>query len=184
MPIKRKKRFSLKLLGIFSLIFFLWGLSPLYAESLESMAVRAETIVVSVTKKKASYWDGDIIRTRATLDIKQVVAGSLEEKTVTVIYDGGVVDHIGLKVSHGVRLPEGQKTVLFLKKSGDYFTVINQRRGIFFVLPGPKGEIAVSAEAVHLPPPGLSVKSSRIISRPGEGVPLNNFISTLQEFKR
>ncbi len=52
MPIKRKKRFSLKLLGIFSLIFFLWGLSPLYAESLESMAVRAETIVVSVTKKK------------------------------------------------------------------------------------------------------------------------------------
>ncbi len=181
---RENRKLSLYLLGVMALIPLLIHVSPLHAESLDSMALRSDAVVIALPREKVSYWDGDIIRTRAVLDVKQVVSGALQKKTVTVVYDGGVVGEIGLKVSHGVRLPRDQKAILFLKKTGEHFSILNQRRGIYLIFPSQQGEIAVPAEAVHLPPPGLSVKSSRSTTWTGEGIPLNEFISTLQSFKR
>ena len=149
-----------------------------------SLALQSDAIVITVPQERVSYWDGNIIRTRVTLAIQQIVAGNLEDKTVTVVYDGGVVGKIGLKVSHGVRLPKGQKALLFLKAKGGHYSVVNQRGGIFFIVPGRAGEIAIPATAVHLPPPGLTVKSSRISAWEGDGIPLRKLITDIKGFKQ
>ena len=165
-------------------LLFCFVTLPLRAESLEVLALKADAIAVILPAKKVSYWEEKVIRTRATLQVRQVIAGRIETKTINVVYDGGVVGKIGLVVSHGVRLPVGQKSILFLKRTGKDFTVVNQQKGVFFVFPGTNGEVVVPAEAVHLPPPGLRVKSSRVTPPVGTGVPLNTFIATLQEFRR
>jgi hypothetical protein len=156
---------------------------PLKAAPIAAMATEADAIVMTTPRNKVSYWDGNIIRTRATLDIKQVISGTVKQRSITVIYDGGVVGSIGLKVSHGVRIPAGIKNILFLKHRGAFFTVLNQIEGVYFVIPDKNEEMVVPAEAVPHFTPGITVKSARISTISERGVPLKEFLSALKKFK-
>lgn len=153
------------------------------AESLGSMISRADAIIISVPIQKTSYWDGNIIRTRTILEVQRIVSGRVTQKEIPVVYEGGTVGSIGLKVSHGVRLPIGQKALLFLTQTAAHYSVLDQLRGVFFILPSKEGEVVIKAESLTLTP-GVSIKSSLSSTTKGEGIPLKTFLSTLQTLKQ
>lgn len=171
---------------IFHLIVgFLIVLAPTsgFAESLNSLAEGADAIVISIPVQVTSYWEGKIIKTRALLKIEQVVSGRITDKEIPVIYEGGVVGSIGLKISHGVHLPSGQKNILFLSDKGNHYAVLDQINGVFFIHDSPLGEVVVPA-GESLLSPGVSIKALKREPTAGEGIPLRTFISRIRTIRR
>ena len=177
---KRLKRISFSLILVTLLVTLVCSV-PVGAASLEGMAAQADAIVITTPLSKVSYWDGKIIRTRATLQVEQVISGALRGDRVTIVYDGGVVGKIGLKVSHGVRLPVGQKNLVFLKNMGQDFTVVNQSEGVFYILQGKEGEVVLPSEEMD-DTRGVTVKSALGPSAMEKGIPLKEFLSILRTF--
>ncbi len=165
-------------------LFLVFWLIPGHgnAESLGVLANRADTIVVAVPLHKTCYWDKKIIKTRALLKVVKVIAGKISKREISVIYDGGVVGKIGLKVTRGVRLPLGQKDVLFLIGQGPPYTILNGMGGIFFVSPSPTGEVVIPAEEVFCIP-GLTVKSLKNGVTSSGSLGLKEFIDKIHSLR-
>ncbi len=172
------------LLSLFFIIFMTsWIVSTsTFASSLGVLADRADTIVIAVPIQKTSYWEGKIIKTRALMKVDQVVSGRIVPKEIPVVYDGGVVGSIGLKVSHGVLLPKGQKTILFLLNRENHYVVLDGIEGIFFVYPSSGGEIVIPGDNL-LYRVNLSVHSLKSKGAPVEGTPLKEFIDTVHALR-
>jgi len=147
-----------------------------HAESLDQLTEGADVIVMAVPVQKASFWQNGLIKTRALLEVEQVVFGERVNRKIPVLYDGGVVGSIGLMVSHGVFLPAGQKVLLFLVDRGGYFSVYHEGAGVFFVRSFDGKEIVIPAEEIRSRP-GMSVRSLR---EEGEGIPLESFLSRVR----
>jgi len=131
---------------IAAVLFFLF-LFPIhgYGFSLTFLADNANTVVIGTPRTKSIYWQNGIIKTRAVLDIYQVVRGEKTTREISIVYDGGVIGFTGLRVSHGVKLPIGQKTLVFLKSASGSLTVVNGEYGVFFLTPSKEGERAVNS---------------------------------------
>ncbi len=83
----------------------------------EQLTKKSERIIVGDVLETKSQWsqDGKIIFTRATVNVKQIIAGKLENKTIIVEYVGGEVGDMGLKASDVSPLKKGEYVLLFLK---------------------------------------------------------------------
>lgn len=150
-----------------------------HAESIASLATGADTIVIAVPLQKVSFWQNGLIKTRALLRVEQVVAGKPVGEEVSVIYEGGVVGKIGLKVSHGVVLPPGQRSVLFLVWEGGHYAIYHDAAGIFFVHSSKRGAVVIPVRD-DVGWPGVSLKGLREKGNElGEGIPLSDFLSTV-----
>lgn len=66
-----------------------------------------------------SAWDetSTTIYTYAVVEIQNIHKGSSENKNVTLMYRGGEVDNIGLKISDQAEFKKRENVFLFLKKS-------------------------------------------------------------------
>ncbi len=163
------------------MFLFLWVFcfSQAHAESLDLLAEGADSVVVAVPVREASFWQGGLIKTRVLLKIGQMVVGERVKREISVLYDGGIVGTIGLRVSHGVCLPRGQKAVLFLVDKGNYFSVYHGGEGVFYVRSFSGKEVVIPArEAVSRP--GRFIRS---LKEEEEGVPLETFLSEIRRLR-
>lgn len=71
-------------------------------------------VVVATPIHQQSRWETDGIYTYTDLSVRRVARGSVE-RTLTVRQPGGVVGHIGQKVTHLARVEPGQSYLLFLR---------------------------------------------------------------------
>ena len=159
---------------------WIFTLPRTYGESLATLTEGADRVVMAIPVQKVSFWQGGLIKTRALLKVERVIAGASTGGEISILYDGGAIGPIGLKVSHGVTLPAGQKSVLFLVDDGDHYSVFHDAAGIFFVRSFSGKEVVISQDSLNQP--GVSIKGLRHegdVWREGEGIPLSTFLSRI-----
>lgn len=85
--------------------------------SLEDLGNNSEAAIVGRVESAESLWsnDGETIITSALVSVARVLKGSDPGKLVTVEYDGGEVNGLGLLVSDMPKVSKGEDVVLFLK---------------------------------------------------------------------
>ncbi|MBM4053680.1 MAG: hypothetical protein FJ264_03185 [Planctomycetes bacterium] len=86
--------------------------------STEELAKSSCAVVTGTVEDVKSYWSADkkTIFTGALIKITGIIRGNIVQNSITVEYEGGEVDGIGLKISDMATLNKGEKILLFLKE--------------------------------------------------------------------
>jgi hypothetical protein len=85
--------------------------------STENLTRESALIISGDIKQVKSEWGEDkkSIFTFATVTVRETIKGKASDKTLKIMYEGGEIDGIGMKVSD-VAIPEvGENVLLFLK---------------------------------------------------------------------
>jgi len=85
--------------------------------STENLTGESALIVLGDVKQVKSEWGEDkkAIFTFVTVTVRETIKGKASDKTLKIMYEGGEIDGIGMKVSD-VAIPEvGENVLLFLK---------------------------------------------------------------------
>ena len=114
-----KKRFIK--ISVFTIIFLiLCFLSVSFALmtglSTRKLALNSNIVIKGEVIEIVSQWTEDrtAIFSTATIRIEEMVTGSYDEENIKVVYDGGVIDGIGMKVSDTASFKKGETVILFL----------------------------------------------------------------------
>jgi len=102
--------------------------------SVAEMARATDAIVFGRVVSAHSRWDGPIIVTDYTLDVRVSVYGQHHRLVVTV--EGGEVGDFGMRATHVPHLTVGEETLLFLHKMEDQWRVWGGEQGHFRVVDG------------------------------------------------
>ena len=121
--------------------------SVVVAQSIESMAREARTVVRGTVRASSSAWDDAHrrIHTYSEVEVREVWAGGAPE-TLVVRTLGGVVGDVGQRVDGVARLSPGEDVVLFLRadpKDAELFSVIGLSQGKLRVEPRGDGPVAI-----------------------------------------
>jgi len=86
--------------------------------STEELAGSADLVVVGQVSDVKSFWsrDGSIILSRATIYVENTIKGNQRNDLIDIIFEGGEIGNIGLKVSDMSTFRKGEKVFLFLKE--------------------------------------------------------------------
>jgi hypothetical protein len=85
--------------------------------STENLTSESALIILGEVKQVKSEWSEDkkAILTFATVTVRESIKGKAANKTLKIMYEGGEIDGIGMRVSD-VAIPEvGENLLLFLK---------------------------------------------------------------------
>lgn len=84
--------------------------------STRSLSNESDLVIKGTVIRVVSQWTEDrkSIFSTAMVQVDEVIAGSCDRDTVEVVYDGGVVDGIGMKVSDSPSFEKGEIVILFL----------------------------------------------------------------------
>jgi len=84
--------------------------------STENITKASDVIITGDVINSKSFWSADkkFIYTLATVALREVIKGRLLQDSLTIVYEGGEVDGIGLKVSDVAPLTMGETVLLFL----------------------------------------------------------------------
>ena len=112
--------------------------SVVVAQSIESMAREARTVVRGTVRASSSAWDDAHrrIHTYSEVEVREVWVRTL----------GGVVGDVGQRVDGVARLSPGEDVVLFLRadpKDAELFSVIGLSQGKLRVEPRGDGPVAI-----------------------------------------
>lgn len=114
---------NLKFLLLYLCVFMFSGIIsasfPQQREKrLQKLAAGADIIVTGKIIKQKSSWNKDKSRiyTVASLEVKDFLKGTDNNKTVTIIYPGGEVGSVGEIYSHMPRFRNQEHVLVFLKK--------------------------------------------------------------------
>lgn len=86
-----------------------------------------------------SRWDDahTIIFTEVTIDVGEIVLGSIEKgRTISVYVPGGVVNDTGLSVEHAAQFEKGEDVIVFLTQLQGMYGVTSWEMGKFTVQNG------------------------------------------------
>ena len=86
-----------------------------------------------------SKWDEahTIIFTEVTVDVSEIVLGSIEQgKGVTIYVPGGIVNDTGLSVEHAAQFEKGEDVIVFLTPLKGLYGVTSWEMGKFTVQGG------------------------------------------------
>jgi hypothetical protein len=85
--------------------------------STEQLTKRSDLVIIGRIENVVSMWSDDAkhIISRATVIVREVVRGELDEDIIVVEYLGGEVGGIGLRVSDVRPLKSGEELLFFLK---------------------------------------------------------------------
>jgi hypothetical protein len=83
----------------------------------ENLTGESELIILGDVKQIKSEWaeDKKAIFTIATVTVRETVKGKSSQKNLKIMYEGGEIDGIGMRVSDVVIPPVGENVLLFLK---------------------------------------------------------------------
>ncbi len=124
---------------LLALTFFLPASSfaLMIEKSAAELAKEAKTIVQGEVKGVKSYKGiSDIIYTRATVLVSDVVKGKIAKKNITVEYEGGEIGDIGMFVEDEPSLEKGERALLFLTNSF-------WRKNIYYIVGGVSGKYSI-----------------------------------------
>jgi hypothetical protein len=84
--------------------------------STRKLALNSNIVIKGEVVEIVSQWTEGrtAIFSTATIRIEEMVTGSYDKENVKVVYDGGVIDGIGMKVSDTASFKKGETVILFL----------------------------------------------------------------------
>ena len=105
---------------------------------------RASAVVISgEVEEVESHWssDGKSIFTSASVTVKSVIRGKLDQKKIVVEHEGGEIGNIGMRVSDVSPLKKGEKLILFLEsgkskkgeRNGDIHNIVGCAQGKYAI---------------------------------------------------
>ena len=111
--------------------------------STEELTKLSHAVITGTVEDVQSYWGSDkkTIFTTASIKISEVIRGKAVKNTITVEYEGGEVDGIGLRISDMAVLSKGEKILLFLKtvkskkaeQKEDVFRIVGKAQGKYLI---------------------------------------------------
>lgn len=108
--------------------------------STEKLTRDAEIIIAGDVEDTESYWapDKKSIMTTAVVSIAEVLKGKPVEKKIRVLYPGGEVGDIGMRVSDEASLRKGEQVLLFLcpekqYSSGSAYRISGRAQGTYAI---------------------------------------------------
>ena len=116
---------------------------------IESLAQRADAIVVGRVTSVRSEWNADKTRiiTKVSVDVDEYVKGDSATKTMVITQLGGEVDGVGELYSHTAAFSQGEDVLVFVKKdSKNNLNVAGGNRFSFLVVPLLGLAFAISSE--------------------------------------
>jgi len=128
-------------------LFFLSIVIPLYLvlpkpyaseivpSTLEYMTDFSDTIVVGHVANNFSYWEGDKIFTRVTIEVERFVKNRNAESSsiIDLKIPGGKVGNISFEVNGAPVFELGEKIMLFLKRGKDAYFPFGLNYGVFAI---------------------------------------------------
>ena len=104
------------------------------------LAQDAKIIVRGEVKSVRSYKGiNDVIYTRASVLVSDVIKGKNIKKNITVEYEGGEVGDIGMRVEDEPTLEKGEQVLLFLTNSF-------WRKNVYYIVGGVLGKYAICTD--------------------------------------
>ena len=87
--------------------------------STKKLALNSDIVIKGEVIEIVSQWTEGraAIFSTATVRVEEVVAGSYSKENIEVVYNGGVADGIGMKVSDTPSFKKGETVILFLSPS-------------------------------------------------------------------
>jgi len=127
--------------------------------TIDDLTVRADCILVGTVVDAQSKWDTQrtTIHTVVTIAVELVLKGCSDQQQIPVTVPGGTIDGISMGASASPSFHSGERTVLFLQREGDLWTVLG----------GFQGKLPIEDDLVL----GLGVSLSRFLSRIEEILP-------------
>lgn len=127
--------------------------------SLGEISTTSSAIVVGTAGDKVSQWEdvaGKRIVTYTRVHVDRTVAGS-PGSDVWIRTLGGAVGDVGQTVSGEPEIVKGTKSLLFLRKRGDVYSITGRGQGVYPVVTDKKGASRVQASpevGMLVAPPG------------------------------
>jgi hypothetical protein len=109
-----------KAICFYAAFFLTFSSAPAFALMLglstEKLARDSELIITGDVEDTEAHWTSDktSIMTTAVISITEIIKGRAKEKKIQVMYPGGEVGDIGMKVSDEAPLHRGERVLLFL----------------------------------------------------------------------
>ena len=109
-------------------------------KSAEELAQDAKMIIQGEIRSVRSYKGiNDVIYTRASVLVSDVIKGKNIKKNITVEYEGGEVGDIGMRVEDEPTLEKGEQVLLFLTNSF-------WRKNVYYIVGGVLGKYAICTD--------------------------------------
>ena len=122
------------------LLFILFVATPVVSASIEKISVEdltrdADVIIIGDIKEVESRWNfwRTMIYTYSTLSVEKYVKGDEEQKTLTIITEGGTVDDSSVWVEDVPIFTKNETVLVFLKQAGNEFSVVGWVQGKYIV---------------------------------------------------
>jgi len=108
--------------------------------SAAELAEKAKVIVQGEVKNVRYYKSiNDVIYTRASVLVNDVIKGKNIKKNITVEYKGGEVGEVGMQVEDEPSLEKGEQVLLFLTNSF-------WRKNVYYIVGGVLGKYAICSD--------------------------------------
>ncbi len=180
---KRKLNSILLLFVIFVIHFNLQALTVEYI-GLERMTKESQIILYGKVLSSYSVWEDKSIYTYTTIEIKELIKGDYQSKTIVVKQMGGTVGYISQVVDGTPKLEIGKEVVLFLRDWKGHYWIHSIVLGYFQVYAEKGIRYAVnSLNNVGLVDP-TTKKLISDVSRLENRFELNSFIQSIRNYSK
>ena len=116
---KRSVKISIFTIMLLMLCFSSVSFALMIGLSTKKLALNSDIVIKGEVIEIVSQWTEGraAIFSTATVRVEEVVAGSYSKENIEVVYNGGVADGIGMKVSDTPSFKKGETVILFLSPS-------------------------------------------------------------------
>jgi hypothetical protein len=125
---------------ILILIVALLTISPAVSASMTEIIAgnltrESDAIAIGNITQLESRWNlgRTMIYTYSTLSVEKYIKGGEEQKTLTIVTEGGTVDESGVWVEDVPVFTKNEKVLVFLKRAGREFSVVGWAQGKYTI---------------------------------------------------
>ena len=114
--------------------------SEMFNEDSAKILIKEAKVIIKGEVKNVKYSRGinDVVYTKASILVDEIIKGKVAKKNITVEYREGKADDFGLFTEENPSLEQEEKVILFLTNSF-------WRKNIYYIVGGASGKYAVCA---------------------------------------
>jgi len=138
----QKQRIKIAVFTVFFLLgcFLSCSFAIMIGMSTRTLSRESELVVKGEVIEVVCQWTEDrtAIFSTAKVQVEEVVTGSCDKDIIEIVYDGGIVDGIGMKVSDSPSFKNGETVILFLSpdlklRKVEAFRVYGRAQGKYLI---------------------------------------------------
>ncbi|MCF6149141.1 MAG: hypothetical protein E3K37_10835 [Candidatus Kuenenia sp.] len=176
-----KTFFTTVILAVLSICTFITNAQAIVTGlSTEELTKSSHAVITGTVEDVQSYWSNDrkTIFTSATIKLTEIIRGNIIQNTITVEYEGGEVEGIGLKISDMATLNKGEKILLFLKTAKSKRT--EQKENVFRIVGRAQGKYFIDKNGIAKKSGFTTINRKEVIDN---NIPIETLIDRIKGVK-